>query len=256
MSQSQAPAYQDPQGPFRAEHIAEGSPFELCNGHPIRCMSAGGSHARTTVLGGSMLDSDPLVSGAGADVGLSPVATMLRAPDVAVGIPDQAGWVTQVPPLCVEIADVGQDERELREKIAEYLAHGAQHVWVVRKTGMRRVEVHQPGQRMRVAHPGEVLEAPGALQNGVPVQAWFERDEAHEVTLRNLLQRKGYASLDAVRQRSHDEGLREGLRQAIYDLCEVLQIPLSAERRAAVESLDAEALSALRARLKSERAFD
>lgn len=255
MSHSDSPRFCDPVGPFVADQIKEGSYYELSQGHPIRCMSSGGSHGRTSVLGGSMLDSDPLVDGAGVDVGLAPVPTMLRAPDVAVGIPDQAGWVQTVPPLCVEVADVGQDEADLKDKIAEHLAHGARYVWVVRKTGMRRVEVHEPGERLRIALAGEVLTAPGALQNDIPVNAWFERDEAHDVTLRNLLQRKGYPSLDALRAESRRAGHRDGLRQTIQRLCEALAIPLGEDRRAQLQAMDEAALDALCLHVSVHRAW-
>ena len=59
---------------------------------------------------------------------------------------------------------------------------------------------------MRIAQPGAELQAPGILQNPVAVLALFARHAAHEVTLRNLLQRQGYSSLNAVR----DEGATKG----------------------------------------------
>jgi len=82
---------------------------------------------------------------------------------------------------------------------------------VVRLTGPRRVDVHQPGQRLRIANPGEQLEAPGILANPVPVEALYDREAARRVIFRNLLQRQGYASLEEVRA----EGEIEGLRKAI-----------------------------------------
>lgn len=48
--------------------------------------------------------------------------------------------------------------------------------------------------------PVEVLEAPGVLKSPVPVEALYNRDVAHEVTLRSLLQRKGYGDLGSVRR--------------------------------------------------------
>ena len=59
--------------------------------------------------------------------------------------------------------------------------------------------MHTPGAPVRIAHPGDVLTAPGVLALPVPVLALFDRDAAHETTLRNLLASQGYASLDAVR---------------------------------------------------------
>jgi hypothetical protein len=175
---------------------------------------------------------------------------MLRAPDVAVGgLNDEPGWGQTAPPLCVEYADRGQDEAELQKKIVELLRCGTQHVWVVRLTGPRRVEVYEPGKPMHAATPGDVLAAPGILKNAVPVDALYDRDAAHRHTLRNLLQREGYGDLDAVR----DEVRREELQQAIRDLCEVLAISPSPAQLAGLASLDVPALGALRDRIKRER---
>lgn len=46
MSSRPAHAYADPEGPFRAWHISEGAHYELSNGHPIQCTSAGERHAK------------------------------------------------------------------------------------------------------------------------------------------------------------------------------------------------------------------
>ena len=71
-------------------------------------------------------------------------------------------------------------------------------IWVVRLTGPRRVEVHEKGRAMRLCMPGDELTAPGILKNPVPVLAMYDREAAHEATLRNLLQRRGYESLRCV----------------------------------------------------------
>jgi len=55
-----------------------------------------------------------------------------------------------------------------------------------------------PQQPVQLYRPGQRLEAPGVLKNPVPVEALYDRDAAHEVTLRNLLQRRGYSDLEAV----------------------------------------------------------
>ena len=70
----------------------------------------------------------------------------MRAPDIAVGnVPDEPVLVRGIPPLAVEYADVGQDEADLQAKIRTLLDAGTRFVWVVRLTGVRRVEVYQPG---------------------------------------------------------------------------------------------------------------
>jgi hypothetical protein len=188
------------QGPFRADQIRSGDPYELSNGHPVECLPTGRRGGRATNVGGGVLASDPAAQDVGVDVGYSPSPETLRAPDLAVGeIADQPGWAPGAPPLAVEYADTGQDEGELQIKIRELLAAGTRFLWVVRLTGPRRVEVHEPGKKMRIAHPGEQLEAPGILANPLPVEALYDPEAARRVTFRNLLQRQGYASRDDVR---------------------------------------------------------
>ena len=163
-------------------------------------------------MGGGVLASDPAALDVGVDIGFSPSPEILRAPDLSVGeMPDEPGWVHGAPPLAVEYADTGQDEAELRTKIQELFAAGTRYIWVVRLVGPRRVEVHQAGERMRIANPGEQLVAPGILANPVPVEALYDREAANRIIFRNLLERQGYASLDDVRA----EGEIQALRKAI-----------------------------------------
>ncbi|MEE8525597.1 MAG: Uma2 family endonuclease [Thermoanaerobaculia bacterium] len=212
-------------GPFRADQIRPGDPYELSNGHAVHCMGTGGRGSRANLLGGSVLDSDPGVEEAGVDTGYSPSPDTLRAPDVAVGnVPDAPGWVEGAPLLAVEYADTGswaplrgdgQDEKELETKISELFAAGTKLVWVVRLVGPRRVEVYESGKEKRLVHPGEDLVAPGTLRNPVPVEALYDRRAAHEVTLRNLLQRQGYRDLEQVRGEGREQGREETLRAAV-----------------------------------------
>ena len=62
------------------------------------------------------------------------------------------------------------------------------------------MEIYEPGTPTRIATSGEMLHAPGILQNAVLVDALYDRSAAHEAVLLNLLQRKGYANLEAVRE--------------------------------------------------------
>ncbi len=64
---------------------------------------------------------------------------------------------------------------------------------------------------MRVFGSGEQLAAPGILHNPVDVDALFEQAAADRAVLRNLLQRAGYAGLDAVRDEGREKGREEGL---------------------------------------------
>ncbi len=191
-------------GPFRADQIGDGDYYELSNGHPIECSPSGRDHTGPNVSGVEVLDADPDVEWSGVDAGFAPEPGTLRAPDVAVGDPvgEGSGWIPGAPPLAVEYAGAGQDEARLQQKIQDLLAAGTRFVWVVRLLGPRRVEVYEPGETVRMAQAADDLRAPGVLRNPIPVAALYDRDTAHEVTLRNLLQRHGYENLDAVRAES------------------------------------------------------
>jgi len=205
-------------GPFRADQIREGDPYELSNGHALLCLPTGRRGGRSNLTGGNALETDPAVKSAGVDVGYSDDPGHLRAPDVSVGdFADEPGWAPNAPPLAVEYADRGQKEADLKEKIRELLDGGTKYIWVVRLVGPRRVEVYTPGKAMTLAHAGEELRAPGVLQNPVPVDALFDRDAAHEATLRNLLQRRGYASLEAVREEAKLLGEAQGKLEGKLD---------------------------------------
>ncbi len=199
-------------GPFTADQLKDGDRYELSDGHPVYCLPAGRPHAAGTLSGGSVLETDPAVEWGGVDAGFTPEPGTLRAPDLAVAAPgDEQGWIPGVPPLAVDYAAPGQEEADLKTKVAELLAAGTRLVCVVRLIGPRRVEVHTPDRPVRSAGGEESLEAPGILQNPVPVAALFDRDVAHEATLRNLLQRRGYESLDAVRAESASRTLAESV---------------------------------------------
>lgn len=236
---SRSAARHEAAGPFRAEHVRPGSRYELHDGHPIYCAPTGGDVARGNVAGVEVLDTDPIVEEAGIDPGYAPSPGMLRAPDVAVGnVPDQRGWIQGVPPLAVEYAGSGQDERELQDKIADFLAAGTRLVWVVRLVGPRRVEVHEAGKPMRTLGPGESVSAPGILRNSYPVEAFYDRATAHRLTLRNLLQREGYESLDDVRKEAleegRDEGRKEGHAQSLLLVLEARGISVTETDRARI----------------------
>ncbi|HEY8379242.1 MAG TPA: hypothetical protein VIK91_22265, partial [Nannocystis sp.] len=114
------------------------------------------------------------------------------------------------PPLAVEYADNGQDEAELKAKIAELLAGGTRLVWVVRLSGPLRVEVHAPGKPVRVVGADDELTAPGILANPVPVRALVDTNEATVAALRNLLSKYGYRSVEEIEAKNRAAGKAEG----------------------------------------------
>jgi len=213
-----------PRGPFRADQLHSGDPYELSNGHAILCAPTGGSGTGPNGIGFSVVGWDPAVTEAGVDTGYSPEPGMLRAPHIAVGnVPNKPGWVKGAPELAIEYADVGQDEDKLQEKVADLLAAGTKFLWVVRLTGPRRVEVHERGEKMRTVLPGKQLTAPGVLKNPVRVEALYDRDAAERATLTNLLQRQGYDNLEAVLA----EGRTEGLGAAVLAVLEARKIQMT-----------------------------
>lgn len=228
-------------GPFLASQIREGDRYELSSGHAIYCVPAGRDHAASNLQGGNILGTDPAVEWAGVDAGFSPRPGDLRAPDVAVGAPatEESGWIRGVPQLAVEYAGVGQDEQDLARKIDDLLSAGTRLVWVIRLVGPQRVEVYEAGKTPRTLGLGDQLEAPGILQNRVPVRALFDRGAGFEVMLRNLLQREGYADLEAVLNEGREEGReegRDGLRQGILAVLRVRGLALDPAERERIEA--------------------
>lgn len=188
-------------GPFRAWQVREGDPYELSNGHAIRCITAGTRRGLAHNVGGRVLGTDPAATDKTAiDVGIAfNDGKNLRAPDIIVGAVDRTpGWQTTFPPLAVEYADNGQDEAELQAKIGELLAGGTQLIWVVRLVGPLRVEVHAVGKPVRVCGADDELTAPGILHNPVPVRALVDPDAAQAAVVRNVLTPYGYRSVEEL----------------------------------------------------------
>jgi hypothetical protein len=159
-----------------------------------------------------VLGSDPAAPRLGVDVGHALGERTLRAPDLSVGDwgEGQGTWASKAPPLALEYAAQGQDEADLQLKIKQLLEAGTRLVWVVRLVGPRRVEVYEKGRPVRTKLPGERLEAPGVLASQPLVEALYEPEAAFEQTLQNLLARKGYAGLEAVRAEGEARGQAEG----------------------------------------------
>ncbi|WP_288065269.1 Uma2 family endonuclease [Herbaspirillum sp.] len=116
-------------GSFRAVQLRPGDRYELDDGYPIEYLPNGERHGKSNVSGRLVLETDPDVESASFDTGFAPDEHNLRAPDIAVGeIPDTPGWVPGVPPLAVEYADTGQNERDLQAKIRTLLEAGTRYV--------------------------------------------------------------------------------------------------------------------------------
>ena len=206
-------------GPFRADQLREGDPYELSDGHPIYCAPGGERHGGAQSSGAKVLDADPAATGkVGIEVGYAfGNGKYLRAPDLSIGLSGgtrterQPGWAKGAPLLAVEYADAGQDEKDLNRKILELFTAGTRLAWVVRLVGPLRVEVHEPGQPVRTVGADEVLTAPGILQNPVPVRALVDAEAANQAALRNLLSRRGYDSIEDVQVHGETRGLARSL---------------------------------------------
>jgi hypothetical protein len=134
--------------------------------------------------------------------------------------------------LAVEYADTGQNEVTLRQKIVELLRAGTKYIWVVRLQGPQCVEVHEQGAPVHIMRIGDILEAPGALRNPVPVSAFYDPKEAQRLTLRNLLQREGYAGLDDLKLQSRLAEARNAVRRVLARR----KLPLSASDEARIDA--------------------
>ena len=225
-------------GPFRPEQLRPKDPYELSEGHTIRCAPTGSDRGRAITAGVRALASDPAVEEIGVDVGYTPTRRTLRAPDIAIGnVPDRPGWVEGVPALAVEYAGIGQDEPDLAVKIRELLEAGTSYVWVVRMVGPRRVEVHRPGTPMTVVSAGATLTAPGVLANPLPVEALWEPAHAERVALRNVL---GADTLEealalerrAGREEGREQGRGAGVDAAAHDVVTLINAWIAAHQRA------------------------
>jgi hypothetical protein len=97
-------------GPFLAYQVRAGDPYELSNGHAIRCSPSGPTHGGPNLSGGQVLDTDPDVEWAGVDVGYSPDPGTLRSADVALGPrpKEEHGWAKEAPRLAVEYAAISR----------------------------------------------------------------------------------------------------------------------------------------------------
>ena len=79
----------------------------------------------------------------------------------------------------------------------------------------------------------------------MPVEALYDPDAAHETALRNLLQRRGYADLDAVRKEGREEGREEGELGLVLRLLERALGQISPDDRQRISRLDNENLTLL-----------
>jgi len=98
-----------------------------------------------------------------------------RGPDVSWVSPERLaterlyyGAVDQAPNLAVEIISPNETDREVAEKVGQYLAAGVERVWVVRREA-QTVTVHRPNGDAHTYHAGDTLTSEDA---GFPVEGF------------------------------------------------------------------------------------
>lgn len=146
----------------------EGGKMELVNGEVVTMAPAGGDHGRRSVsIAASLLRfiTANELGDVGVEVGyrLRTDPDVLYAPDVAFSSREQlpggrfpTGFVEGPPTLAVEVVSPGDTASEVAAKVAEYLAAGAERVWVVQPQ-LRTVTVHLPNGDSHTYGPGDVL---------------------------------------------------------------------------------------------------
>ena len=115
----------------------------------LRAFAIPHNEGRVTVEAGFILHDDP---------------DLVRAPDVAVvalsRLPDgqlpEDGFISGPPLLAVEVVSKGDTERDVLEKVADYLDNGVARVWAVRaKT--RSVVIYYPNGEVKLVPSGGTL---------------------------------------------------------------------------------------------------
>ena len=103
----------------------------------------------TTGEGGYLLARDP-------DTVRAPDAAFLAVARIPPGgMPDE-DYVEGAPTLAVEVVSPDDRDGEVAEKVADYLAAGAERVWEVRPR-LRTVTVHRPGRDPATLRVGDTL---------------------------------------------------------------------------------------------------
>jgi Uma2 family endonuclease len=161
--------------------------YELDDGRLVLLPLPEDDHSRVQCRVGFMLFEHAEILGLGkarATVGV----ILRRNPDRVVG-PDAAfiairslpvrtspeGYLETIPELVVEVRSKNDTLPELRDKVAEYLAAGAQIAWVV-DPRTKTVTVYRPGQDASELRIGDVLTAEGAIPGfQAPVAELFDQ---------------------------------------------------------------------------------
>ncbi len=151
----------------------QGGKMELVRGRVVVMAPVGPDHGERALDIGALIRGKTKVSRAGkvrVETGywIPDEADHVRAPDVSFVRTSRLGnetvlhgAVTQVPDLAVEVTSPSDRDRDLQEKVDDYLRGGVLRVWVVRPE-LRTVTVHRPGGDAHTFTMGDTLTADDA----------------------------------------------------------------------------------------------
>jgi hypothetical protein len=143
-----------------------------------------------------------------------------------------------------------QSERDITEKAEDLTARGVRRVVAIFvKKGEAREWSAKSGA-WRKLDPDATFSDPTLLRP-LRVRELLDAAEADNAVAEALR-----AKRNPVIVRVQEEGRAEGLRAAVRDLCELLDIRLTPEREGALEGMQSAELDALRERLKRDRRWD
>jgi Uma2 family endonuclease len=160
----------------------DGYCYELWEGELVRVSPTqrrhGGSAGRVAQYLGAYLVQHPIGEISVAEGGFrAGPDESIYCPDVAYVSNERAAAVPLdeyypfAPDIAVEVWSPDNTEQEMVEKAANYLAHGAQAVWILRPQE-RNVRVHVPGMPVAILQDGDILTASDILPGfSVPVSA-------------------------------------------------------------------------------------
>lgn len=250
--------------------LPEDSPYEILDGRRILTM-ANPEHAAPQAQLAALLraaaapgcyalvelttraDTAPPPPGLDPNAELPPTVNELRS-DACVlreGTDPRTGD-RFVEDLSFEVANE-QSMADLKRKAARLTDRGVRRVFAL-LVKRKQVLEWSTAQQEFVPVVGEIRDP--CLGVPLPVRAILDAAVAEDTMVRALDQ-KGNRALLQIRKEEHqtglDEGKRLGLKAAVLDLCELLNIELSPVQRVYLEDLDLAGLEQLRLALKRDR---
>lgn len=144
--------------------------FELVNGRMVRRRMAHSTHQRHAFKMAIALELFSEARGEGFvlpewDCQVTKDPDTVRIPDVLF-VPDTRvsrrhgpypEWLDGAPELAFEVKSAGMSERDMLEKIEQYLANGSRVVWVARPE-KRTLTIYRAGEPVRVLTEDDELE--------------------------------------------------------------------------------------------------